>query len=591
MHASKRAIREAEIALKSIAAPDALTTLLPYILDPHGPGSRLSVRRRPETREARIRKRAEGIFYTPADVAAYMVDEALRDLQKGSHPITVFDPACGTGVFLRAALQTLRKQALQAKPLDIACSCLYGADIDPWALDATAFVLLRACFADVAEREIAPLAAWHSLRLNLANVDTLLLDPAKAAPRPNERIDRLDCRARLKAGFIPERSDSVLPAGRLSFSQLFPEVAEGPRVIVGNPPYADLGSNFMELRGIFATVDASPRASADIYPLFVEQMVRLTAPDAHGGALVLPLSIACNSGPQFAATRSLLAKTEGTWRFAFFDREPHALFGEDVKTRNAIVLWTKQAGEKKTKILTGPLRKWRGDGRAAMFKNISFTVIGAGIRQGIPKVEGEDQARALTRLSMKDKLLEDVVLGLGRSTLEETTLSDERTVHVGSTAYNFLSVFLKPHINGQGRYPLSENPCHALACKSSKDSFALFAALSGRLAFWWWHIHGDGFHVIRRTLEKLPIGEVLLNKQYLNSLAELGKTLWKVLSSQPIVSVNRGRMSLGFSAAPQRNIRMQIDQLLIEALGLESAFATTLERFTDRVTTVPTEDA
>jgi len=27
----------------------------------------------------------------------------------------------------------------------------------------------------------------------------------------------------------------------------------------------------------------------------------------------------------------------GTWRCAFFDREPHALFGEDVETRNAIL--------------------------------------------------------------------------------------------------------------------------------------------------------------------------------------------------------------------------------------------------------------
>jgi hypothetical protein len=89
--------------------------LLPYILDPHGPGSRLSVRRRPETREARIRKRNEGIFYTPADVAAYMVDEILRHLQKGTHPITIFDPACGTGTFLRAALHTLRTQNRQVK--------------------------------------------------------------------------------------------------------------------------------------------------------------------------------------------------------------------------------------------------------------------------------------------------------------------------------------------------------------------------------------------------------------------------------------------------------------------------------------------
>ncbi|MFZ0053092.1 MAG: hypothetical protein WAK96_15050, partial [Desulfobaccales bacterium] len=527
------------------------------------------------------------MFYTPADVAAYMVDETLRDLQKGTYPVTVFDPACGTGVFLRAALNTLRALAPQVRPLDMVCSCLYGADIDPWAVDATAFVLLCACFADVGERGIAPVAAWHAMRLNFANVDSLRLDPGRAFPDDRERIARLECRARLKAGYIPKPSGPVLSAGRITFSQLFPELPEGPYVVVGNPPYANLGSNanFMELSCHFATVAASPRASADVYPLFVEQMIRLTAPDAHGGALVLPLSIACNTGPQYASLRALLARTAGTWRYAFFDREPHALFGEDVKTRNAIILWTRQAGEGKTKIFTGPLRKWRGHGRAAMFKSINFTAIETDISQGIPKVEGEDQARALTRLLMGNRLLKDVVPIFGRATLEETTLSNGRTVYIGATAYNFLNVFLKPNIAGLDHYPLSENPSHALIFASSQDALAVFAALSGRLAFWWWHIHGDGFHVIRRTIETLPLGDVLLSTRYLSSLADLGKTLWKAVRSQPIVSVNRGRMSLGFSALPHHDIRIGIDQLLIEALNLEPVFVTTLERFTERITT------
>lgn len=590
--ASERAIREAEMALEGIAEPTALTDLLPYILDPHGPGSRLSVRSRPETKKARIRKRAEGVFYTPPDVAAYMVDETLRDLEGGSHPLTVFDPACGTGVFLLAALHALRLRTPQARPLDLACSCLYGADIDPWALDASTFVLLRACFADVIERGIAPLAAWHALRLNLVHIDALRLDPGRTSPDAGDRNARLDCRSRLKAGNIPEQSGAAIPAGRLAFGKLFPELAEGPRIVIGNPPYADLGSkvNFMGLSDHFATVAACPRPSADVYPLFVEQMIRLAAPDAHGGALVLPLSVACNSGSQFAALRTLLGRTAGTWQFAFFDREPHALFGEDVKTRNAIVIWSRRAGEEKTTIRTGPLRKWRAQGRAAMFRSISFTTIKTDIRQGIPKVEREDQARALAQLLTNNRLLKDVVPGIGRATLEEACLGDGRAVYVGATAYNFLNVFLKPEITGQGNHPLSENASHLLMCADVQDALAIFGALSGRLAFWWWHVHGDGFHVTRRTLEMLPFGGVLLNKQYFGALVDLGKTLWKAVKSQPIVSINRGRMSLGFSAAPYRDIRTQIDQLLLGALGIKPGFITTLERFTDRITTASIED-
>ena len=58
-------VREIEEALPSRLDAEVCLELLPYILDPHGPGSRLSVMRDPTTRAARVRKRAEGVFYTP----------------------------------------------------------------------------------------------------------------------------------------------------------------------------------------------------------------------------------------------------------------------------------------------------------------------------------------------------------------------------------------------------------------------------------------------------------------------------------------------------------------------------------------------
>src|SRR5208337_3294781 len=83
-----RCLHESMAALRSIAEPSALANLLPYILDPHGPGSRLSVMRNPATRAARARKRTHGVFYTPADVAEYMTDLALAHLAP-CHPVIV----------------------------------------------------------------------------------------------------------------------------------------------------------------------------------------------------------------------------------------------------------------------------------------------------------------------------------------------------------------------------------------------------------------------------------------------------------------------------------------------------------------------
>ena len=78
---------------------DEIRALLPYLLEPLEPGTRRSVLRDPDQAHARSHRRRSGIYYTPADVAEYMVGE----LHLSSADIAVLDPACGSGVFLRAA--------------------------------------------------------------------------------------------------------------------------------------------------------------------------------------------------------------------------------------------------------------------------------------------------------------------------------------------------------------------------------------------------------------------------------------------------------------------------------------------------------
>ena len=578
---------EAEGALHEIADRKALHDLLPYILDPHGEGSRMSAMLRPETAAARALKRAEGVFYTPADVAGFMAAGIVRCLADDATPLTVFDPACGSGVFLRAVLSELRRRSPGADEFDLACSCLYGTDIDPWAVNAAAFVVLADCFGAVKARGIAPLTAWHALRLNLAHVNALRLDPGRALPHDSpERIARLACRATLKAGELPSVAGDSAPPGPLEFHTVFPELAEGARIVIGNPPYANvgLGNDLLSLCKRFETFQAAPKPTSDMYPLFVEQMTRLTAPNAHGGAMVLPLSIACNTGRQFLGLRRLLARTSGHWRFAFFDREPHALFGEDVKTRNTIVLWTRQGCESDVRISTGPLRKWRGDDRARMLESIGFTPIEADIRLGIPKIEGALQAVALTRLLTERHTLLHAVTYFGRATLSDAMHSDASTVFVAATAYNFLSVFLRPQRSAlHGAEELTVNPMLALTCPSRESALQVFALLSSKIAFWWWHSHGDGFHVSKRVIETMPVGDAFRDAALAAELTSLGESLWERVSASPVVSRNRGRTSLGFSAAtlPQRK---RIDQLLIDTLGLAPEFAGELERFCESVT-------
>jgi hypothetical protein len=561
---SDQVIRRAETALRAAADASAYLQLLPYILDPHGPGSRLSVRRDPATRAARSRKRADGVFYTPADVAEYMAGACL-DVLRADMPPIVFDPACGTGVFLRAALSELKRRHPEKDTLSLASECLFGADIDPWPLDAAAFVLLADTWTDPARQDMAPVIVWQRLRLNLACIDTLRIDPAEDAP--------------------PIAGRDQDNNGRLPISRLFSALKRGPTVILGNPPYADLGprSDLAELGRVFQTVAVKPQPSAEIYLAFVEQMIRLAGVKTCAGALVLPLSIACNIGPQFTAVRKLIAETRGQWRFAFFDREPHALFGEDVKTRNAIILWSRVSLGARAVLATGPLRKWRGDSRAAMFRSLRFTEINTDIRAGIPKIEGDCQAAALKMLRIRWDRLEQAVQSTGRFTLAATPDADDKTVFVGPTAYNFLNVFLKPpRALLHSSQTLSEHPLHSIRCSSRQDALAVFAILSSHLMYWWWHTHGDGFHVSSRFISELPFGVDALTGQSVSTLSECGEELWSAIRSSPIISLNRGRTSLAYTPNGHDNIRGRIDQTLADLAGLEDAFVDELQQFTAR---------
>ena len=529
---------EIECDIERIANSDGVFELLPYILEAHGPGSRLSVMRDPSTKSARTAKKAAGVFYTPPDVASFMARSVFSSFSSGSAP-QVLDPAVGTGVFLRAALVELVKKNRSANAYHMACDTLFGCDIDPIALDGAATVILTDCMQAAIEVESSPFEAWSRLRQNLKHIDALSIDPDELASRSS---------------------------GRKEVSEVFPSAKRGFDVILGNPPYARFGcrSDWRDLALRFETVAANPTGTADLYPVFIEQMTRLATSRAHG-ALVVPLSIACNSGRQFSTCRHLMERQSGIWKFAHFDRQPHALFGEDVKTRNTIILWEKRQDTRS--VQSGPLRKWRGQDRQRMLEAIEYTEVNVGIRSGIPKINGNVQSRLHEVLSESNLVLSHIVTDWGRSTLREVPVGADHEVFVAPTAYNFLGVARPfPHVKDD-REALSTNPLMKLSFCSAEDAKAGYALLSSNLVFWWWHVHGDGFHVNRATLQKIPVGHSAFSSSTLTRLANLGEDLWEAVQRTPNRSVNRGKVSYTFSASSAPEIKSEIDTVLLQSLG------------------------
>jgi len=106
----RESLSEAERLLCGIQYNVEFQELLPYILEEYGQGSRSSVMRIPSTTIARTAKRETGVFYTPTDVADYMVEHVRLTYTDDFCAAKVLDPACGTGVFLLAMLRGASKQ-------------------------------------------------------------------------------------------------------------------------------------------------------------------------------------------------------------------------------------------------------------------------------------------------------------------------------------------------------------------------------------------------------------------------------------------------------------------------------------------------
>jgi len=264
--------------------------------------------------EKRTKRKSQGIYYTPAFVTKYIVQQTVSRWldEHGYNPSTpprVLDMACGSGSFLIEAFDTLdrfvAKQRNQVhgqsddlhdnlRRLELLQSCIFGIDKDKQAVDVARLnLLLRALHG----RQKLPLLT------NIYNADSL----------------------------HPE-----------TWQQAFPEVmqAGGFDVIIGNPPYVrqeTLGEEFK----IFAQQNFETYAgTADLYIYFIEKAHKLLKPGGYFGMIVSNKWMRSNYG---RALRDYLVKNTSIQEMIDFGELP--VFGEII-AYPLILIFKKQVIEK-----------------------------------------------------------------------------------------------------------------------------------------------------------------------------------------------------------------------------------------------------
>jgi hypothetical protein len=553
-------LSDAQSALLRVSISADLLDLLPYLIEPHGHITRSNLENCDIAKQTRNEKKQTGVYYTPSDVADFMVD-TLQTFSNGSG--TWIDPACGTGVFLRSIISRQKNAVGRRTPASLrkfACGCLFGIDQSALATDLATFVVLLECMPTSGGATSA-FSLWARLKRNIVCMDSLRI---------------------LARDHIPVTSYS--PDDFVLIRDVFPDIkGNGFDHVVMNPPYARINVD-EGLQGAWHSfVNIPVGRDGSTHLAFTEMLWRLTS-NTGVAAAVLPLSVGTNTTDSYVKLRQSLFRSSGVKEFLFFDREPQALFGEDIKTRNIILF--RDGASDRTEIRTSRLLKWNGAQRPTIFSRDRLLKIEpVHCTPFIPKLGSAIERIAYSKLAsvVTPNTAINTQRQHGRLSIQDSLLSEskvsKRKLLVGSTAYNFVNCFFSNGLPTQSKYPFSASPLNAISLPSQELALASYALLSSRVAFWLWHVEGDGFHVTGDFLYRLPLWQALNTPHSVQVLAKFGGALWRDASANPIGAVNGGKQTYSFQIGPDHPDALAVERVIREHFGLTPAFSDALDDF------------
>lgn len=238
--------------------------------------------------------------------------------------------------------------------------------------------------------------------------------------------------------------------------------------IIGNPPYVE----YSKVRDTYTVRRFHSLRCGNLYTLFVESGISLAKHDGRIG-LIVPLSLACTE--RMTEARDLLS-ARTTW-LSCWDIRPTSLF-TGVTQRLCIVLTSSQKAGVQT--LTSGYRRWTAGERPTLMQTTIYTPCEMrDPRRAIPKVGSGVELTILSRLPQRtidhwaDKHAESLYV--------------HRIVRYFIKATTFLPTFIT-----NGKKGKSED--YKKFQFEEAERLAIAALLNSSLFYWFWRLHGDGYH-------------------------------------------------------------------------------------------------
>lgn len=468
------------------------------------------------------KKKQSGVYYTPYDVARYMINECFDRLRAQEMVLLdcrFVDYSCGSGVFLLKLLECMieRNPTMNCQAF---CSFveqnIYGVDVSPYAVECCQHILLQYVVDHFSKFEINFLSLLHSLRKNIIVADATNMD---------------------------------------SYHVMHPDFPRHFECIIGNPPYVGVSTGGQQ------------RATSNLFIPFVYNLQKHSC-EKSVCSLVLPLSFSYNNHPGFREMRFNIENDEAEWFIEHYDRSPDSLFGDDVKARTCIIF---RINNDRHMIHSTGLMRWTSQSRARFLSTTKSyeNITNFSIEEYIPKLSSRCESAAFQKIIAQRAPLLDL--------LKAQSSFDPNCIAIKGTAYNWICTYdhLPPAFNSDGTIYVSKD-LKIFSCKSPADKYFSLACLNSKLAFWLWTVVGDGFHVTNRLLSVLRPGNDLIAY---NALVVLGQAFSEEIKKYPIISINSGKTITSYDHKQLMSIIDQIDIHLIEALNIDRTFLAYLDQW------------
>ncbi|OPX83879.1 MAG: N5-glutamine S-adenosyl-L-methionine-dependent methyltransferase [Pelotomaculum sp. PtaB.Bin013] len=467
------------------------------------------------------KKKNSGIYYTPLDVASYMVERCLNKLCKNSEDgkkllnYRYADFSCGSGIFLLQILRSIvSKTGISSvnEYLSFVSTSLFGVDISNQAIDCAHYTLLSYIMKNA-----------HNERVNIASILQVLSKNIVCA-------------------------DATKLASYISAHPDFPQRFD---CIIGNPPYVGTSETNMP--------KTTETGRSNLFIPFVINLIDYSGENAIS-SLVLPLSFSYNKQSGYINMRNRIQGDKAIWYIENYDRSPDSLFGDDVKSRNCIIF--REASNEYRLYTTGLLR-WTSVDRSRFLlseKQIA-DMTSYSISEYIPKLGTDIEKLAFSRIVSQPTSLMNI--------LSPVSSAKDGHVFLKGTAYNWICSYdhIPPGKDKNGVKYISKD----LKCFSTKtlnELYFVLAVLNSTIAFWLWTVIGDGFHVTDKLLLSFGISNENISQKQYSSLVSLGREFSGKIVHYPTQSVNSGKIVTSYNHLPLMDVIFKIDEQITNSLKL-----------------------